>query len=86
MEKSSRISKKKNAEEDLPYLYMLFTDGFANSYVSDEEFQKTCRDYYNMIGQHGFEAVKNNLANWLKETSKLGCGDDVTVVMTYFAE
>lgn len=78
--------RRKNADEDMPYLYMLSTDGFANSYASDEEFQKTCREYYNMIGQHGFEAVKDNLPNWLKETSELGCGDDVTVVMAYFAE
>ena len=78
--------RRKNADEDMPYLYMLSTDGFANSYASDEEFQKTCREYYNMIGQHGFEAVKDNLASWLKETSELGCGDDVTVVMAYFAE
>ena len=39
-----------------------------------------------MIGEHGFEAVKDNLAKWLKETSEYGCGDDVTVVMAYFAE
>lgn len=78
--------RRKNVDEDMPYLYMLSTDGFANSYANDEEFQKTCREYYNMIGQHGFEAVKDNLANWLKETSELGCGDDVTVVMAYFAE
>ena len=78
--------RRKNADEDMPYLYMLSTDGFVNSYASDEEFQKTCREYYNMIEQHGFEAVKDNLANWLKETSELGCGDDVTVVMAYFAE
>lgn len=78
--------RRKKVEDDMPYLYMLSTDGFVNSYASDEEFQKTCREYYNMIGQHGFEAVKDNLAKWLKETSELGCGDDVTVVMAYFAE
>ena len=69
-----------------PYLYILSTDGFINSYASDEEFKKTCRDYFHMIRQHGFEAVKDNLAKWLKETSEYGCGDDVTVVMAYFSE
>lgn len=78
--------RRKNIEDDTPYLYMLSTDGFVNSYASDEEFKKTCREYYNMIGEHGFEAVKDNLAKWLKETSEYGCGDDVTVVMAYFAE
>ena len=78
--------RRKNIEDDTPYLYMLSTDGFVNSYASDEEFKKTCREYFNMIGQHGFEAVKYNLAKWLKETSEYGCGDDVTVVMAYFSE
>ena len=78
--------RRKNIEDDTPYLYMLSTDGFVNSYASDEEFKKTCREYFNMIGQHGFEAVKDNLAKWLKETSEYGCGDDVTVVMAFFSE
>lgn len=84
--KSVASLRRKDVESDEPYLYMLSTDGFVNSYASEEDFQKTCRDYFNMIGQHGFEAVKNNLAKWLKETSELGCGDDVTVVMAYFAK
>lgn len=82
--KAATSLRRKNAEDDTPYLYMLSTDGFINSYVSEEEYQKTCRDYYNMIGQHGFDAVADNLGQWLKETSELGCGDDVTVVLAYF--
>jgi hypothetical protein len=39
-----------------------------------------------MIGEHGFDAVKDNLAKWLKETSELGCGDDITLVLAYMAE
>lgn len=76
--------RRKDAEKEVPYLYMMSTDGFANSYTSDDEFKKTCSEYYKMIGLHGFDAVKENLAKWLKETSELGCGDDVTVVMAYF--
>ncbi len=75
--------RRKNVADDVPYLYMLSTDGFSNSFVSEEEFHKTCREYYKMIGEHGYEAVKDNLEKWLKETSELGCGDDVTVVMAY---
>ena len=78
--------RRKNASEDVPYLYMLSTDGFSNSFVSQEEFMKTCREYYEMIDQHGYEAVKDNLENWLKETSELGCGDDITVVMAYVSK
>ena len=75
--------RRKNAADDVPYLYMLSTDGFSNSFVNEEEFHKTCREYYKMIGEHGYEAVGDNLEKWLKETSELGCGDDITVVMAY---
>lgn len=83
--KSATSVRRKNANEDLPYMYMLSTDGFANSYTSDEEFQKTCREYFEMINQHGGEAVQEKLSQWLKETSELGCGDDITAVMAYFS-
>ncbi len=76
----------KDANADVPYLYMMSTDGFANSYKNDDDFRKTIRDYYNVIGEHGFDAIKENLKSWLKETSELGCGDDITMVMAYFDE
>lgn len=82
--KSVSSLKMKNIKSDLPYLYMLSTDGFANSYKNDEEFKKTCKEYYDMIRHHGFDAVKENLGSWLKETSELGCGDDITLVLAYF--
>ena len=78
--------RRKEIGKDLPYLYMLSTDGFANSYASDEVYRDTCREYCEMINNHGFEVVKENLAKWLKETSDYGCGDDVTVAIAYFAE
>jgi serine/threonine protein phosphatase PrpC len=78
--------RRKEADSNLPYLYMLSTDGFVNSYASEDDFKKTCREYYEMIGEHGFAAVQDNLAKWLKETSELGCGDDITLVLAYMAE
>lgn len=77
------VIRRKNEETGTPYLYMLSTDGFVNSYVSEEDHQKTCRDYYDMIAEHGFEAVCGNLGKWLEETSALGCGDDITLVLAY---
>lgn len=68
-----------------PYLYMLSTDGFINSFVSEEDHRTACRDYYGMIQEHGFDAVANHLATWLSETSELGCGDDITLVLAYYS-
>ena len=70
--------------EDIPYLFMMSTDGFANSYASEGEFHQTCREYYELIKENGFDVVKSNLKDWLTETSEFGCGDDVTVVLAYF--
>ena len=77
---------RRDVEGDEPYMYILSTDGFANSYTSDAEYQKTCKDYLQMLNEHGVALVQANLKNWLTETSELGCGDDITVVMVYFAK
>lgn len=71
------------SEDSKPYLYMLSSDGLANSYSTDEDFEKTCVDYWNMIKENGVDVVKNNMEKWLSETSKDGCGDDISVVITY---
>lgn len=76
--------RRRDGEDEESCMYMLSTDGFANSYTSDVEFQKTCSDYLRMIQEHGVETVQANLKKWLTETSELGCGDDITVVMAYF--
>ena len=82
--KASTVVRVRSIESDLPYLYMLSTDGFSNSYKTQEDLEKSCRDYYEMIQEHGFEAVSSNLKSWLTETSEMGCGDDITVVMAYY--
>lgn len=74
------------AESRESYMYILSTDGFANSYTSDKEYQKTCRDYLQMLQEYGADIVQTNLKKWLTETSELGCGDDITVVMVYFSK
>lgn len=69
----------------LPYMLMLSTDGLSNSYKDTAEFQKTCIDYFCMIEQYGARKVAANLKRWLSETSAMGCGDDITVLIAYFA-
>ena len=76
--------RRREVEREEPYMYILSTDGFSNSYTSDMEYQKTCKEYLQMLQEHGAEVVHANLKNWLTETSELGCGDDITVVMVYF--
>jgi serine/threonine protein phosphatase PrpC len=78
--------RRQSGNISLPSVFMLSTDGFANSYKNEQEFQKTCVDYFEMISQHGADAVQANLKNWLAETSEKGCGDDITLLMAYFCD
>ena len=78
----SCIQIRKNKTE--PHLYMLTTDGMANSYATQAEFENSCKEYFETIQENGFEAVEDNLNGWLNETSEQGCGDDVTAVFAYF--
>lgn len=68
----------------LPAMFSLSTDGYENSHKSEEEFQKTIKDYLNILKEHGSEAVNESLAGWLTETSEMGCGDDITMLIAYF--
>ncbi len=71
--------------EKLPSMFLMSSDGFANSYKNEDEFAKTCIDYFDMINQYGAKAVGENLKSWLTETSAMGCGDDITVLMAYYS-
>ena len=78
--------RRRDEADGLPYMLMLSTDGFANSYKNADEFQKTCVDYFAMIQQYGADAVAANLKSWLSETSAMGCGDVITVLIAYFSD
>ncbi|NCC02138.1 MAG: protein phosphatase 2C domain-containing protein [Clostridia bacterium] len=84
--KSAISSVSRIDELELPTLYMLSTDGLANSYLNDDEFQKTCRDYYALIQEHGTSEIEQHLQEWLSETSANGCGDDITVVFAFLSQ
>lgn len=78
--------KKQGENLQLPVMYMLSTDGMANSYKNEDEFKKTCSDYYTLLQKHGPKAVSDSLKSWLSETSELGCGDDITALFAYITK
>lgn len=82
--KAITFIKKQEENEPLPVMYMLSSDGMANSFKNDDEFKKTCSDYFDLLKEHGAKAVSENLKTWLSETSELGCGDDITALFAYF--
>lgn len=81
--KAITVVRRRCIDENVPSLFMLSTDGFSNSYKNEEEFKKTCADYFEMTKQHGCDVIGANLKGWLSETSEQGCGDDITLLMCY---
>lgn len=67
----------------LPALILLSTDGYKDSFRSNEAFHKVGSDLYEMIHSDKLEEIKNNLSQWLSEASRIGSGDDITLGIFY---
>ncbi|NEP77432.1 MAG: protein phosphatase 2C domain-containing protein [Okeania sp. SIO3B3] len=61
-----------------PEMILVSTDGYANSFDSEENFIKIGKDYLDMICQQGFDEVAAQLKGFLEQTSQAGSGDDIT--------
>jgi len=62
-----------------PAMIMLSTDGYSNSYESEDEFKKVATDYLHLVHTLGPDAVQESLKNWLSETTTRASGDDITL-------
>ena len=60
-------------------MIILSTDGYSNSFSSEEGFFKVGSDIFDMIKEDGFKIIDDNLKEWLEETSYQGSGDDTSV-------
>ncbi|MBS1850458.1 MAG: protein phosphatase 2C domain-containing protein [Acidobacteria bacterium] len=65
--------------EEPPALVLLSTDGYANSFRSEQDFLQIGRDYLQMLGERGLEGVLAELPAILEEASAKGSGDDITL-------
>lgn len=64
-----------------PALFLLATDGYANSFARPEDFERVGADTLSLMRRHGLDAVAAHLPDWLAETSAEGSGDDITVAL-----
>lgn len=69
--------------DNRPNLIMLATDGYANSFATNEAYHKAPADYYKLLKDSGADYVKENIEAWLNETSAEGSGDDITIVLAW---
>jgi len=68
-----------------PALILLSTDGYANSFIKDSEFEKVGVDLLDIICENeegflsGIDYIQKNIDTWLDIASNKGSGDDTTV-------
>src|SRR6202044_1347486 len=65
----------------LPSLVLLSTDGYANSFRSDEDFLKIGQDYLQIIREQGLSSLGEELPAILTEATQQGSGDDITLAI-----
>lgn len=66
-------------------LLLLSTDGYANSYSSDEEFHRVGPDYLELAQKGGLAAgVAPHLRGFLEQVTAGGSGDDIGVAILHW--
>lgn len=67
-------------------LFLMSTDGYANSFITSEAFLETGKDYLNLLRETDMDCVEAMLPQWLEEATKVGSGDDITLALIYWEE
>lgn len=62
-----------------PSVILLATDGYSNSFRDETGFLKVGSDILEIIRRDGLGRVKDNLEDWLTDSTRAGSGDDVTL-------
>jgi serine/threonine protein phosphatase PrpC len=63
----------------VPALIMVSTDGYANCFGDDEAFFRVGADFLEYLRDEGPSFVRDKLEDWLRQSSRDGSGDDITV-------
>lgn len=66
-------------KDELPALIMLSTDGYSNSFISQDGFLKVGSDILRMLRTEGLEHVSQSVEGWLQKATHDGSGDDISL-------
>lgn len=66
-----------------PALVMLATDGYSNSFANEDGFTAAATDILESIRAQGSHQTRIQLPGWLRDTSKAGSGDDISLAIAY---
>lgn len=73
-----RIAMQPNSSRS-PVMIMAATDGYSNSFASEDDFFQAAIEFHDWIVQEGITSVQDELAGVLTETTQKGSGDDITL-------
>jgi serine/threonine protein phosphatase PrpC len=62
-------------------LVLLSTDGYANSFSTDDAFLQVGPDLLRTADADGIDSIRKALPGWLEETTRDGAGDDIGVAI-----
>jgi len=62
-------------------LFMLSTDGYANSFATGAGFLKAGADFYSLWQEEGLSFIEEELSGWLRLSSDKGSGDDIALAL-----
>ncbi len=71
------------ARRNPPAAILLSSDGYANCFGSEDGFFKVGSDLLDYAHERGPAFIAAQLDGWLKESSREGSGDDITVALTF---
>jgi hypothetical protein len=74
-----RAKHFRSSEGAPPVLILVSSDGYSNSFQSDEDFLRLGPDYLELLRTYGPEKVEAQLDKILPEASRKGSGDDITL-------
>ena len=70
----------KNPSDGAP-MFLLSTDGYANSFADSSGFLKAGADFLRLWQEEGSSYINENLAEWLRISSDKGSGDDISLAL-----
>ncbi|QEH69646.1 protein phosphatase 2C domain-containing protein [Cellulosilyticum sp. WCF-2] len=71
------------ATHQSPCLFLMSTDGYANSFTSEKDFLRIGKDYLELLKHYDSTLLEEQLPVWLNEASSKGSGDDITLAVIY---
>ena len=69
---------------DSPTMFLISTDGYANSFADSSGFIKAGTDFFKLWQEEGLAYISENLQGWLRKSSDKGSGDDIAMALIAF--